>query len=156
MPSGFGRRKEDGPVRISTLVAEKGDRVATISAEATVTEAIDMLRREGIGALVVSADGRHINGIISERDIVRGLSDRHASLLEQSVASIMSSTVYTCSPEDDTESLMTTMTNKRVRHVPVVTDGVLAGIVSIGDVVKARIRQLEKDRDELVDYINAR
>jgi CBS domain-containing protein len=130
--------------------------VATISADATVMDAVDLLRREGIGALVVSEDGRHIDGIISERDIVRGLTDRHVSLMEQSVASIMSTTVYTCSPEDDIEALMATMTNRRVRHVPVVQDGELAGIVSIGDVVKSRIRELEKDRDELVDYINAR
>jgi CBS domain-containing protein len=130
--------------------------VATIRGTATVADAVAELGRHRVGALVVSADGRHIDGIVSERDVVRGLGERNAGLLDEKVASIMSATVRTCSPQDDTESLMALMTEQRIRHVPVVRDGVLCGIVSIGDVVKCRIGELERDRNELVDYINAR
>ena len=93
---------------------------------------------------------------MSERDIVRALFDRHEALLGAPVRSIMTSTVFTCAPDDDTEVLMTAMTERRIRHVPVVDNGELCGIVSIGDVVKNRITELERDRKELVEYINAR
>ncbi len=143
-------------MRISTLLAGKGHEVATITAEMTVTEAVDALRAHGVGALVVSSDGRHIDGIVSERDIVRGLSGQLGALLTEPVRSIMTPTVFTVSPDDDVESLMAVMTQRRIRHVPVVRDGILCGIISIGDVVKSRIDELEKDRKELVEYINAR
>jgi CBS domain-containing protein len=143
-------------VLISNLLVDKGSFVATITADATVVDAIGELARHGVGALVVSADGQHIEGIMSERDVVRGLHDRGPSLLAEPVTAIMSSVVHTCLPGDDTDSLMRTMTERRIRHVPVVEDGILRGIVSIGDVVKCRIGELEKDRDELVEYINAR
>jgi CBS domain-containing protein len=143
-------------MRISDLLAAKGSSVATITGDAIVSDAVDQLGRRGIGALVVSADGRHIDGIVSERDVVRGLVHRHSALLDAPVSSIMSSAVHTCSPDDDTESLMAVMTERRFRHVPVVEDGVLCGIVSIGDVVKCRIGELEKDNSELFEYIHAR
>ncbi len=143
-------------MRISNLLAAKGSSVATITGEATVADAVAELARHKIGALVVSADGAHIDGIVSERDIVRALGDRSGTLLEERVSSIMTRVVATSSPDDEVDSLMRTMTERRIRHVPVVQDGVLAGIVSIGDVVKSRIDELEKDRKELVDYINAR
>ena len=143
-------------MRISNLLAAKGSSVATITGDATIAHAVAELTRNRIGALVVSADGSHIDGIVSERDIVRALGDRLGTLLEDPVSSIMTSIVATASPDDEIESLMKTMTERRVRHVPVVVDGVLAGIVSIGDVVKSRIDELEKDRKELVEYINAR
>lgn len=143
-------------MQIANLLSAKGDSVATIGPDAAVGEAVSALAEHGIGALVVSEDGRRIQGILSERDIVRGLHKSGGPLLSEPVSSIMSSTVYTCSPKDDTDSLMALMTERRVRHVPVVENGVLAGIVSIGDVVKTRMGELEKDRKELVDYINAR
>ena len=143
-------------MRISALLAGKGDAVATITAQMTVTEAVDALRAHGVGALVVSSDGLHIDGIVSERDIVRGLSGQLEALLTEPVRSIMTATVFTCSPDDDVESLMAVMTQRRIRHVPVVRDGILCGIISIGDVVKSRIDEHEKDRKELVEYINAR
>ena len=143
-------------MRIATLLAGKGDSVATITADKTVTAAADALRAHRIGALVVSSDGEHIDGIVSERDIVRGLAGRLSALLDEPVRSIMTSTVFTCSPDDDVESLMAAMTQRRIRHVPVVRDGRLCGIISIGDVVKSRIDELEKDRKELVEYINGR
>lgn len=145
-------------MRISNLLAGKGREVATIRPQATVAEAVSQLADHGVGALVVSSDGHHIEGIVSERDIVRGLVGDDGRLLTTEVASIMSATVHTCSPSDDTDALMTTMTELRIRHVPVVDseEGLLVGIVSIGDIVKTRIGELEKDRKELVDYINAR
>jgi CBS domain-containing protein len=143
-------------LRISNLLDAKGSTVATITGDSTVAHAVAELGRLRIGALVVSADGAHIEGIVSERDIVRALGERLGALLDDPVTSIMTSIVATCSPDDEIDSLMKTMTERRIRHVPVVSDGVLAGIVSIGDVVKSRIDELEKDRKELVEYINAR
>jgi CBS domain-containing protein len=143
-------------VQISTLLAGKGTAVDTIRGDATVDQAVAELSRHRIGALVVSSDGQHIEGIISERDVVRMLHELGDDLVHQPVSSIMSTTVYSCTPEDDTDLLMNIMTDRRIRHVPVVKDGVLCGIVSIGDVVKSRIGDLEKDRAELFDYINAR
>ncbi len=143
-------------MRISDLLTEKGSSVATITGTDTVAAAVAALGRHGVGALVVSADGLHIDGIVSERDVVRGIDTRRETLLAAPVASIMSDTVHTCSLGDDTDALMAVMTERRIRHVPVVRDGVLCGIVSIGDVVKCRIGELERDRKELVDYINGR
>jgi CBS domain-containing protein len=114
-------------VRISALLEGKGASVATISGDATVYDAVAELRHHGVGALVVSSDGEHIDGIVSERDVVRWLSDRRDFSLEAPVASIMSPTVYTCSADDDTDTLMTTMTERRIRHVPVVRDDILCG-----------------------------
>lgn len=143
-------------MRISTLLGAKGASVVTIRRAATVADAVALLSAHGVGALVVSDDGLHIDGIVSERDVVRRLHDLKAGLLAESVTLIMSSDVETCSPDDDVESLSVTMTEHRIRHVPVVDDGVLAGIVSIGDVVKSRMQELQKDRDVLVEYIHAR
>jgi CBS domain-containing protein len=144
-------------MKISFLLARKGSSVATISKDATIEDAVAALDMHGIGALVVSRDGKHIEGIVSERDIVRGLSRERGALLDRSVSGIMTSTVFTSGPDDDIDSLMAVMTERRIRHVPILDhDGLLAGIVSIGDVVKSRIDELEKDRRELVDYINAR
>jgi CBS domain-containing protein len=143
-------------VRISTLLENKGSAVATIRGDATVADAVDELSRHRVGALVVSADGQTIDGIVSERDVVRTLSARGESVLQELVSSIMSSTVHTCTPDDDTESLMRIMTERRIRHVPVVDGGRLSGIVSIGDVVKDRIEELEKNKTELIEYITAR
>ena len=143
-------------MRISSVLAHKGSAVATVRTDATVADAVGVLSRLDIGALVVSDDGRRIDGIVSERDVVRRLSAAATSPLQESVSSIMSSDVHTCSPDDDTEQLMSTMTNRRIRHVPVVEAGELRGIVSIGDVVKAKIEELERHRKELEDYITAR
>ena len=143
-------------MRISSLLERKGSAVVTISGDASVAEAVAEFDRHRIGALVVSADGAHIDGIVSERDVVRGLARSEGAVLEEPVRTIMTSTVLTCSPDDNVDSLMATMTDNRVRHVPVVRGDLLIGIVSIGDVVKSRIDELEKDRKELVEYITAR
>lgn len=143
-------------MRVSAMLKAKGNAVATIGREATVRQAVAELARHEIGALVVSPDGARIEGIVSERDVVRRLQGEPDTLLDTPVAQIMSRAVETCSPDDDIVSLMATMTERRFRHVPVVDGGRLVGIVSIGDVVKSRIEELERDRAELVDYINAR
>jgi CBS domain-containing protein len=143
-------------VRVSALLEQKGDAVVTIAAEASVADAVAELERHGIGALVVSGDGSHIEGIVSERDVVRALGHKGADMLGEPVRTIMTRQVVTSSPDDEVDSLMATMTVNRVRHVPIVVDGALCGLVSIGDVVKSRIGELEKDRKELVEYINAR
>jgi CBS domain-containing protein len=143
-------------VLISTLLADKGTSVATIDGHATVADAVQELSRHHVGALVVSSDGETIDGIVSERDVVRTMAERGESVVHELVSSIMSTTVHTASPGDDTESLMRTMTERRIRHLPVVDGGRLCGIVSIGDVVKNRIEELEKNRTELIEYITAR
>lgn len=143
-------------MRVSALLATKGTSVATIRRDATVASAVAELRRLGIGALVVSPDGRRIEGIVSERDVVRALAGLGGAFLEEPVSALMSSDVHTCRPDDEVESLMAAMTERRIRHVPVVDDQGLAGIVSIGDVVKSTIDALQRDRDQLVSYIQAR
>ncbi|HMK63390.1 MAG TPA: CBS domain-containing protein [Acidimicrobiales bacterium] len=143
-------------MHISALLAAKGKAVATIAAGATVADAVAELERLGIGALVVSGDGAHMEGIVSERDVVRALGHQGGELLDRPVSSIMTTEVVTASPDDEVDWLMATMTDHRVRHVPVVVHGELQGLVSIGDVVKSRIGELEKDRKELVEYITAR
>ncbi|GAA1931140.1 CBS domain-containing protein [Nocardioides lentus] len=129
--------------------------VATIPADAGVRELLTRLARHDVGALVVRAEqGGEIEGIVSERDVVRALQ-RDEGLLDGPVAAIMTATVHTCAPTDSVDDLMATMTERRVRHVPVLdADGGLVGIVSIGDVVKSRIGQLEFERDQLDSYVH--
>ena len=141
---------------VSDVLGGKGKTVATVTSDATVGSAVADLVRHRVGALVVSPDGRHIEGIVSERDIVQHLSELHNDLLAESVASIMSTSVRVCSSTDDVESIMNLMTEHRIRHVPGVEADELVGIISIGDVVKSRIQELEKDRNELMEYITAR
>lgn len=141
---------------VSDLLEGKGTAVATIASDSTVGAVVADLARHQVGALVVSPDGSQIEGIVSERDIVQHLSELHSELLEEPVASIMSTEVRVCAPSDDVESIMNLMTEHRIRHVPVVEGGQLSGIISIGDVVKSRIQELEKDRNELMEYITAR
>jgi CBS domain-containing protein len=130
--------------------------VATIGPDATVAAAVAEMARHNVGALVVSSDGRTVDGIVSERDVTRALDSFGGALLDRPIRLIMSSEVRTASPDENIESLAVMMTEYRIRHVPVLEDGVLAGIVSIGDVVKSRIEELEEDRDALLQYIQAR
>jgi CBS domain-containing protein len=140
-------------MRVSGILAAKGATVATIAPQATVSQAVDELRRHGIGALVVSTDGRSIDGIISERDIVFRLADLGNDVLQQPVSELMSQEVRTCGPQDSVEGLMGVMTELRTRHLPVTVDGQLSGIISIGDVVKWRVTELEDETRHLHDYI---
>lgn len=140
-------------MQISQLLRRKGNRVDTVEATASVRDALAQLAEHRIGALVVSPDGNRIDGIISERDIARGLHEHGAGLLTEQVSAVMTADVLTCVPSASVTELAQTMTDHRIRHIPVVDDGKLIGIVSIGDVVKARLDELETERAQLVDYI---
>ena len=140
-------------MRIREILHTKGYDVITIRPQASVMEMLQLLRDHNLGAVVVSDDGRHIRGIVTERDVVRKLVDG-AEFLHAPVSDVMTSDVQTCQPGDSVQSLMSTMTNQRIRHLPVVDDhGRLQGIVSIGDVVKSHITQVEFERDQLEGYV---
>lgn len=143
-------------MKVEALLRRKGSYVATIRPTASVREVVAELTARNIGALVVSADGDHIQGIVSERDVVAELDRQGPALLGEPVTSIMATEVHTCRRDDEMAGLMAVMTERRIRHLPVVDLDRLAGIVSIGDVVKARVDELEEDRQLLHDYINAR
>jgi CBS domain-containing protein len=140
-------------MHIRQLLRRKGGDVATVDAAASVRTALALLAEHEVGALVVSQDGRHVDGIVSERDVVRALHERGAGLLADPIASVMTAQVHTCVPDAGVEELARTMTDLRIRHVPVVVDGRLTAIVSIGDIVKHRIDELQSERDQLVGYI---
>ncbi|GGL19454.1 CBS domain-containing protein [Planomonospora parontospora] len=141
---------------IGRILQGKGTRVATVHPDTTVTQLLGVLADNNIGAAVVSPDGSSIAGIVSERDIVRRLHDRGAQVLDGPVSAIMTTEVRTCSPEDNADDLRRTMTDHRIRHIPVVSGGRLAGLVSIGDVVKSSIDELETEKASLVDYLHRR
>jgi CBS domain-containing protein len=143
-------------MKISDLLADKGDTVEVIGPTETIASAVRRLTERGIGALVVSHGDRTVDGIISERDVVRLLALEGDAALGRLVRDAMTTPVTTCQPGDEVNSLMALMTDQRIRHLPVVDDGRLAGIVSIGDVVKSRVDQLERDRKELLEYVSGR
>jgi CBS domain-containing protein len=132
--------------------AHSGSDVVTIPPDGTVRELLALLAEHGIGALVVTEGGRAL-GVVSERDVVRQLHRMGADVLDVEVAQIMSRPVLSCRLDDDVDTIAATMTQQRTRHLPVVENGVLAGLVSIGDVVSSRMRQLEHDRGQLEQYI---
>lgn len=140
-------------MRVSGILASKGSTVATVPPSAPVREALESLRTHGVGALVVSADGTSIVGIVSERDLVRSLAERGDGVLDETVTEVMTTEVRTCAPDDHVDDLMRLMTEHRMRHLPVLDDDALAGIISIGDVVKWRVTELEEEARQLHDYI---
>lgn len=136
---------------VGAILKAKGSEVETIAKDATVAEAVDRLRNAEIGALVVSSDGRTVDGVLSERDVVSGLADHGADILSRKVEDVMTSRVATCSPEDGVEKVMLEMTELRARHFPVVEGDRLVGIVSIGDVVKNRLDEVQLEKNVLRD-----
>ncbi|MET8873790.1 CBS domain-containing protein [Nocardia sp. NPDC004604] len=140
-------------MQIAEILRRKGSDVATVAPETTVRTLLGTLAEHNIGAVVVSPDGSRITGIVSERDVVRSLHARGAALLDTPVSEIMTVDVRTCAPDDLVDGLRSTMTEHRVRHLPVVHDGRLVGIVSIGDVVKSAISELATERQHLVEYV---
>ncbi|WP_163511836.1 CBS domain-containing protein [Fodinicola acaciae] len=149
-------------MRINDILRGKGTEVATITPQAPIAQLLTLLAAHNVGALpVVASDasvdissGSHpVVGMASERDVVRRLNDNGVGLLDRPVGDIMSTTVTTCRPDDAVDDIMRVMTNRRIRHVPVVEDGQLVGIVSIGDIVKSRISELEEHRSHLEAYI---
>jgi CBS domain-containing protein len=140
-------------MHIHEVLRTKGDHVVTVSPETTVRDLIATLAEHNIGAVVVSTPDEPLVGIVSERDIVRGLV-KGTDILDVAIAEIMTAQVRTADPAATVEDLMRLMTEHRIRHVPVMSDGALHGIVSIGDVVKSRIGELEFERDQLESYVS--
>jgi CBS domain-containing protein len=140
-------------MRISDVLRVKGTQVVTVTPDTTVRHLLAVLAEHRIGAVVVSHDGTTVDGIASERDIVRALGERGAAVMSELVTAIYTAEVHTVTPETSLEDVMRMMTERRVRHAPVVVDGGLRGIVSIGDVVKNRIDELETQQAHLTDYI---
>ena len=140
-------------MRISDVLRGKGAQVVTVPPDTTVRHLLAVLAENRIGAVVVSANGTSVDGIASERDIVRAFATRGAAAMSEPVTAIYTAEVHTVTPQTPIDEVMRMMTERRVRHVPVVGDGGLQGIVSIGDVVKIRIGELETERTALTDYI---
>jgi CBS domain-containing protein len=138
---------------VKAILSAKGSRVETIEPDAKVAVAADRLAERRIGALVITGADRRIVGILSERDIVQQLAVRGAAALEMPLSEVMTRKVMTCSPTDTVSSVMERMTQGKFRHLPVVEQGRLVGIVSIGDVVKHRVEQMEREQSALRDYI---
>lgn len=139
-------------MKISDILRHKGSSVVTVAPSESVRTVLRLLAEHNVGALVVADDDR-VAGIISERDIVRWLDDRGEGIVDLPASELMTSGVVTCTRDDDVNRVAADMTELRVRHVPVVDGGRLVGIVTIGDVVAGRIRQLEHDRGQLEQYI---
>jgi CBS domain-containing protein len=140
-------------MNVHTILRNKGKSVVTIHPDATVERAVAVLRLRGIGALVVSDDGENVVGILSERDIVEAMARHGGELLAVSVSEVMTCPVVTCEPGDSVAELMAEMTNRRIRHFPVVDDGRLVGIVSIGDLVKSRLDEIEYEAHSMRSFI---
>lgn len=144
-------------MKVQDILQKKGSVVETIRPDAKILMAVHRMRMQNVGALVVSRDGEMVDGVLSERDIVRGLTNHGAGLVEMSVVAVMSRSVPTCAPGDSLTSVMSQMTRTRNRHVPVVDEGRLCGIVSVGDVVKHRLEEMELETSVLRDaYLTRR
>mgnify|MGYP001035421447 FL=1 len=143
-------------MQVLHILREKGREVVTIAADATLSEASRLLARRRIGALVVYGGDGALAGILSERDVVRALSDESVAALARPVSAFMTRDVQTCCEIDSVDELMEVMTNNRFRHVPVVEDARIVGIISIGDVVKTRIEETVREAETLREYIVAR
>jgi CBS domain-containing protein len=138
---------------IAQILAGKGHEVVSTRPDATIAEVAGLLKAERIGAVVVTSEAGELCGIISERDLARGLADYGADLLQMRVRDLMTTEVSTCAPDDGIDQLMQQMTEGRFRHLPVMQDGRMIGLISIGDVVKHRLQELEAETHLLHDYI---
>ena len=143
-------------MNVEYILARKGREVRTIRPSASLEDALQRLRRERIGSLVVSETGTDLVGILSDRDILYAIADHGADVLGESVGSTMTGKVFTCSRGDRVSAIMALMTERRIRHVPVVEeDGRLCGMISIGDVVKQRLDEIEGEADALREYVTS-
>lgn len=138
---------------VRAILTEKGNDVVTLTADVSVADAIALLAKHRIGALVVSDDNRTIKGILSERDIVRRLAEDGSAALKHSVSDLMTANVKVCTENHTVNEVMEIMTRGRFRHLPVERDGKLIGVVSIGDVVKRRIEEVQREAEEIRSYI---
>ncbi|MDH3666640.1 MAG: CBS domain-containing protein [Paracoccaceae bacterium] len=142
-------------MHVTHIMRLKGSNaVTTIPPDARISEAADMLSAKGIGALVVSTDGHSIAGILSERDIVRALAREAGGCLTMPVSALMTAEVETCAPSEQANSVLQRMTAGRFRHMPVAEDGRMVGILSIGDVVKARMQEIEQENAAMADMLS--
>lgn len=142
-------------MRISDILRRKGDLVVMISPDDSVRHLLDLLAEHRVGALVVASGPESLDGIVSERDVVRRLQSHGDAILDGPVRDIMTTALHTAAPGDRVDDLMLLMTDKRVRHLPVIVEGRLAGIVSIGDLVNQCISELRSERDQLTAYISS-
>jgi len=140
-------------MNVDTILRNKGNAVETARPDWSVVQMCQHLDELGVGALVVSSDGQHVVGIVSERDVINHIANEGAAVLDRPVSDIMIHNVVTCTRADDIAHLMETMTERRIRHLPVVENDALVGIVSIGDVVKHRIQETEYEAKALREYI---
>ncbi len=138
---------------VKQILKNKAGSVVTIKPGASVSEAAEMLAARRIGALVVSSDGETVQGILSERDIVRELGKRGTACLKDSVEAVMTRSIYGCTPEDKADNVLDTMTKRRFRHMPVMEGKRMIGVISIGDVVAARLSELQLEKDALTGMI---
>lgn len=143
-------------MKVEELLRSKGTHVVTVRPHDTIDALVHRFKLEKIGAVVVSSDGERIEGMISERDVVRGLAEQGNALLERHVSDEMTRQVVTCAPDDSVKDVMRKMTQHRIRHLPVMERGKLAGLISIGDVVKNRLEDMEMEANVLRDYIIAK
>lgn len=142
-------------MKVQSILARKGTFVATIPGDASVTQLCELLTKHNIGAVVVSPDGTTVTGIVSERDIVRAVATHGPDIFSRDVSDFMTEVVAVCEPANTSDDLMVTMTARRVRHVPVVEDDSLTGIVSIGDVVRVALEELQEEKATLLGYITS-
>ncbi|MQA65461.1 MAG: CBS domain-containing protein [Alphaproteobacteria bacterium] len=140
-------------MNVATVLQHKGGNVVTARPDSSIAEICNLLRSARIGAVIISPDRVRVEGIVSERDIVRALAEHGAAALSKTAADLMTRGVITCAPDEDVAGLMTVMTTGRFRHVPVCDEGVLVGIVSIGDVVRVRVEEIEHEAEALRTYV---
>ena len=138
---------------VSQILKTKAEGVVTIAPGASLREVVELLSTRRIGAVVVSSDGKKVKGIVSERDIVREMGRSGPACLDDKVDKVMTRAIYGCSPEDTTDSVLETMTTRRFRHMPVMRDNLMVGFISIGDVVAARLSELQMEKDALTGMI---
>lgn len=140
-------------MNVAAILNAKGSNVVTVKPDTSVADVVRLLAEKRIGAVVVSAGGRRAQGILSERDIVGSLAAHGPLTLEKKAHELMTAHITTCSPQDQLADLMAVMTTKRIRHLPVIEDGLVCGIISIGDVVKWRVEEIEREADALRAYV---
>lgn len=140
---------------VRNVLQYKGHQIISVSPDNSLMEVAKTLRENKIGAVLVCEEEGHMCGVLSERDIIIAIAKHGGSILKGKVCDFMTEGVYTCSPDDDMKKLMEVMTSKRVRHLPVVEDGNVIGVISIGDVVKRRIAESEAESEALITYITS-
>ncbi len=140
-------------MNVATILRAKGHNVVTVRPSATIAEIVQRLRDARIGAVVVSSGGLQVQGILSERDIVAALAEYGPETLDMQASQLMTRDITTCAPDDSIAELMSLMTARRIRHLPVCEDGALSGIISIGDVVKSRVDEIEHEAEALKSYV---